>query len=148
MKRFGRKIAYLLTSGLLLAGTVWLISFHSETADGVVENALIGNAYATVDSICDCSNDHTLVCHVHQEKHGGKDKDSEHGDDMHTIRVGEAAVPAHLAHGDTLGPCPGDTEESVEVHTDRPCTCADGSPGYLVDDPPENMKVFRQMRGQ
>ena len=25
----------------------------------------------------------------------------------HTIRVNEKALPAHIAHGDTLGPCPG-----------------------------------------
>jgi hypothetical protein len=29
----------------------------------------------------------------------------------HTIEVGESAVPAHLAHGDTEGACEGDTEE-------------------------------------
>jgi len=37
-----------------------------------------------------------LVCHV-----PGGDLEA-----AHTISVGEPAVPGHLAHGDTLGPCP------------------------------------------
>ena len=145
MKGFSKKIAYLAAGGLLLFGASGLVPSHPQT-NGNVADLFIENAYATVDSICDCSSNKSLVCHVHQEKHGGgKDKDT--GDDMHTISVGEPAVPAHIAHGDTLGPCPGDTEYDVEAHTDRPCVCADGTVGNLVDDPPENMKVVRQVQG-
>jgi hypothetical protein len=36
-----------------------------------------------------------LVCHKPNNKKGG-----------HTISIAEPAVPAHLAHGDTLGACP------------------------------------------
>ena len=36
-----------------------------------------------------------LVCHKPNNKKGG-----------HTISIAKPAVPAHLAHGDTLGPCP------------------------------------------
>jgi Domain of unknown function (DUF5666) len=36
-----------------------------------------------------------LVCHKPNSKKGG-----------HTLSIAKPAVPAHLAHGDTLGPCP------------------------------------------
>jgi hypothetical protein len=36
-----------------------------------------------------------LVCHKPNNKKGG-----------HTLSISSSAVPAHLAHGDTLGPCP------------------------------------------
>jgi hypothetical protein len=42
---------------------------------------------------CDVVEDKVTLCHVAGKK-------------VHTINVGAAAVPAHLAHGDTLGPCP------------------------------------------
>ena len=40
-----------------------------------------------------------LVCHV----------PSGNPENAHTIEVGESAVPAHLAHGDTEGACPEET---------------------------------------
>jgi hypothetical protein len=36
-----------------------------------------------------------LVCHKPEKKKGGN-----------TLSIGAPAVPAHLGHGDTLGPCP------------------------------------------
>jgi hypothetical protein len=37
----------------------------------------------------------TVICHVPPDN----------PDNRHTISIGDAAVPAHLAHGDCLGPC-------------------------------------------
>jgi len=49
-----------------------------------------GSVCNEVTDICDSVAENVTICH--------KDKN--------TIAVGAAAVPAHLAHGDTLGPCP------------------------------------------
>ena len=40
--------------------------------------------------------DKVVICHIPPGK----------PDKAKTISVGAAAVPAHLRHGDTLGPCP------------------------------------------
>lgn len=39
-----------------------------------------------------------VICHIPSGNPGNR----------HTLEVGQAAVSAHLAHGDTLGPCPAD----------------------------------------
>jgi len=36
-------------------------------------------------------------------------------DNMHTIEVGEPAVDAHMAHGDMMGRCAGESDELAEV---------------------------------
>ena len=41
-------------------------------------------------------SDKTTICH----------RPPGNPDNAHTIRVGSSAVPAHLGHGDSLGPCP------------------------------------------
>ena len=47
----------------------------------------------------------TTLCHrTHSKKHPRV-----------TITVGNAAVPAHLRHGDTLGPCPTGTSSSANT---------------------------------
>ena len=150
MKSLGRKTVSLLAGGLIMFGSLSLLLPHAQNSDDV-SGHLVDNAYAaTVDAICDCAVDSTIICHLHKKKFGGggKDKDKDDGGDAHTIRVGEDAVPAHLAHGDSLGYCPGDDKDDIEVHYDRPCTCADGSPGNLVDNPPESMKSIRQVHGE
>ena len=49
-------------------------------------------------------------------------------DNAQTISVAESAVSAHLAHGDTLGECPG-TASCVCPPGISACVCPDGSPG-------------------
>ncbi len=58
------------------------------------------------------------LCHVDQET----------GEEI-TITVGAPAVPAHLAHGDTLGPCGPDTSGPDQVIK---CFCDDGP--VLIED--------------
>lgn len=52
----------------------------------------------------DESETKVLVCHVPQGN----------PENAHTIEVGESAVPAHLAHGDTEGACPEETPADGE----------------------------------
>jgi hypothetical protein len=42
----------------------------------------------------DGNEEKVLICHKPDKKGG------------HTLSIAEAAVPAHLGHGDTRGPCP------------------------------------------
>jgi hypothetical protein len=50
-------------------------------------------AYATLDGGND--NEKVTICHIPPGN----------PDNAHTISVSENAVPAHLAHGDTIGEC-------------------------------------------
>ncbi|GAV19460.1 hypothetical protein MMIC_P0394 [Mariprofundus micogutta] len=121
MKAFIRK------HNLILSLAVTLIWF--------AVTVLISNAvYADEASgFCDCSTageaSNNVICHIPPGNH----------QNMHTIRVGDPAIHAHLNHGDMLGPCPGDeaeVESEHEVAQGLPaCTCDDGTVGSLYHIP-------------
>ena len=57
-------------------------------------------------------------------------------ENMQTLSVGESAVPAHLAHGDTMGECVESEDEGAGGAPScvcppgvSSCVCADGTPG-------------------
>jgi hypothetical protein len=61
---------------------------------------------ADIDGIeCDNLEFQITLCHIPPGNPGN----------AHTITVDESAVPAHLAHGDTLGPCDGASAGGYEV---------------------------------
>jgi len=54
------------------------------------------------NSSSNCEYPKVEICHVPPGNPGN----------AHTIRVSQSAVPAHLAHGDSLGPCPPDNNNN------------------------------------
>ncbi len=58
------------------------------------------------------------ICHVDQET----------GEEI-TITVGAPAVPAHLAHGDTLGPCVDEPSTCEELCVEEFDACFEGCQG-------------------
>jgi hypothetical protein len=61
---------------------------------------------ADIDGIeCDNLEFQVTLCHISPGNPGN----------AHTITVDDSAVPAHLAHGDTLGPCDGASASGHEV---------------------------------
>ena len=66
-------------------------------------------AAGALSSIAVATSDGTAA--AHQYEYGGKvvicHRPPGNPANMHTITVSENAVPAHMKHGDTTGPCPG-----------------------------------------
>lgn len=75
--------------GLAAGGTTSSGSF-------VMDNLTIGGIEPIDPGPGDEDNGKVTICHIPPG----------HPEGAHTIVVGAAAVDAHLAHGDTLGPCP------------------------------------------
>ncbi len=64
------------------------------SAEGQIVIVQIVILNTTEDSTPVEEGEKVLICHKPNKKGG------------HTLSISSAAVPAHLAHGDTLGPCP------------------------------------------
>ncbi len=62
--------------------------------------------------VCTCGTapegDRVTICHVPPDS----------ADGAHTITIPENAVPSHLAHGDSLGPCPDDDDDDSDDDDD------------------------------
>jgi len=95
--------------------------FVQEPGNGIVDP---GNCDGDDEDGDDEDDDAILVCHVTQGK--GKPKK--------TIVVAAAAVPAHLAHGDTLGSCEG----ALPAQTEQSQAMAPGGQpqGGVAESPP------------
>lgn len=102
----------------------------------------VNSAIASEDNerrgFCDCSNSGDLICHVPPGNHKN----------MHTIQVGAPAIDAHLAHGDMMGPCPGEDDSSSDdrASVENICTCEDGNIGILYHVPTPSASTPQGMR--
>ena len=102
----------------------------------------------TSGGFCDCSTSGDLICHIPPGNRSN----------MHTIQVGSPAIDAHLAHGDTLGVCPGDDEDEYEHYSSyvseeatETCVCEDGNIGKIYHAPApltETGHSFRSIHGK
>ncbi|NWF36584.1 hypothetical protein [Mariprofundus sp. KV] len=67
--------------------------------------AMIGLTTSTAYADSDHHADKAVICHIPPGN----------PDNMHTIEVGEPAVDAHMAHGDMMGRCAGESDELAEA---------------------------------
>ena len=89
-------LAFALTGGIGYAASA-AASGTSALKGLVVRNDDNGKANAKSGSASDQYGRKVLICHIPPGNPGN----------AHTISVPQSAVPAHLAHGDSLGACPG-----------------------------------------
>ncbi|HJR79172.1 MAG TPA: DUF5666 domain-containing protein [Anaerolineales bacterium] len=74
--------------------TLILVVCPSEEGQIVIVNIIIINGEDETPDQGGGGGEKVLVCHKPDKKGG------------HTLSIAQPAVPAHLGHGDTLGPCP------------------------------------------
>ena len=123
-KSFMQKIFNMITVFILIAFAFAIIPLTAQAASVNEMN----NERLMLGSLCDCMPDEAAICHIPPGNH----------DEKHTIHIGDSTISAHLAHGDTLGACPGDIEEftSIKDELNGACTCADGTAGNWYNNSP------------
>jgi hypothetical protein len=99
-----------------------LIKFNTFTATATVYPVDIG--YGNIEGMVGVRDPDTGAWSLYAVQAGDSDPSTDrvtlchfppgNPDNAHTITVGLPALPAHLAHGDTVGPCPDEPE--VESH--------------------------------
>jgi len=67
--------------------------------------AMIGFSTSTAYADRDKHDHKAVICHIPPGN----------PDNMHTIEVGEPAVDAHMAHGDMMGRCAGESDDFAEA---------------------------------
>ncbi|NWF38816.1 hypothetical protein F3F96_06670 [Mariprofundus sp. NF] len=67
--------------------------------------AMIGLTISTAYADRDHHDHKAVICHIPPGN----------PDNMHTIEVGEPAVDAHMAHGDMMGSCAGESDKFAET---------------------------------
>ena len=101
--------------GICAEGTLTCVAGESQCVpnnqpgDEVCDDGLDNDCDGAVDSNdldCAIEGNKVTICHIPR---GNPAR-------AHTIKVGLASLPAHLAHGDTIGPCPENSSKRPKKH--------------------------------
>ena len=82
---------------------------NTQPSDEICGDGLDNNCNGAVDANdldCAIEGNKVTICHIPRGNPGR----------AHTIKVGLASLPAHEAHGDTIGPCPENSSKRPKKH--------------------------------
>ncbi len=166
----GITLPFMIISGYLMVAFMPSVAMAADKDAGFsLLDLFVGTAYATSTGYCDCSvaeyaasnsNSNSNSSNSNNSNSNSSNSNSSSGNVTlchkpgttaeNTISINSSAETAHLAHGDTSGACPGETEADALVDTGTPCTCPNGDPGTYVGTPPTvgSPDSLREVMGQ